>query len=326
MTRLFARIDPLVRLILGAILLATLLPATGGAYVLAQAISTVAIFVLFLFYGMRLSRREVWEGLGNHRLLVPLVIWVFGVMALAGWAVWRAAEPVVPASLALGFLYLGVLPSTVQSATVYCSLARGNVASSVVAAALLNILAVFLTVPLYSLLAGSEAQVFDGTTLVKVLTMLLLPFLIGQGLQTVTHEWVMHHRAAIAMMDRGVIALGVYVAFSGAVGDGIWSRMDPVAWLAVLLGCGLLLAFAYGGAWLLGGALRLSRGDRISLLFAGGQKSIAMGAPLATLLFPPATAGTVLLPLLVYHLSQMVAAAPIAGRLARGAQGEAVRA
>lgn len=317
MIALVNRIDPLVKLIVSAILLATILPVLGRAHEIAQIVSNIAVFMLFLFYGMRLSRGEVWEGLGNHRLLIPLVIWIFGVMGAAGWLAWQGSADFVPPTLALGFLYLGVLPSTVQSATVYSSVAGGNVASSVVAAALVNIIAVFVTVPLYSLLAGGEDTVFSGQTLGKVLTILLLPFLLGQASQFFTREWVARNRKLIARMDRGVIGLGVYVAFSGAVEQHIWSKLDLRVWAVLLAACGLLLIFAYGGSWLLGGALRLSRGDRIAMLFAGGQKSIAMGAPLATVLFPAATAGTVLLPLLVYHLSQMVVAAPIAGRLAR---------
>jgi sodium/bile acid cotransporter 7 len=42
-----------------------------------------------------------------------------------------------------------------------------------------------------------------------------------------------------------------------------------------------------------------------------------MGAPLATVLFAPATAGIVLLPILLYHLAQLVLAAPLAARLNR---------
>lgn len=313
----FRRIDPMVRLIVGAILLATILPVTGAAHEPAQMVVDAAVFVLFLFYGMRLSRREVWQGLGNHRLLIPLVIWIFGAMALAGWLAWQVTLSLVPPMLAIGFLYLGVLPSTVQSATIYCSLAKGNVAGSVVAAALVNILAVFLTAPLFSLLAGSHDAVFSGGTLVKVLTILLLPFILGQLSQVFTRDWVARNRGLIAKMDRGVIGLGVYVAFSGAVEQNIWSKLDLPVWGVLLVACAILLAFAYGGAWLLGGLLRLPRGDRITLLFAGGQKSIAMGAPLATVLFPAAMAGTVLLPLLIYHLAQMVVAAPVAARLAR---------
>ncbi|MCB2076598.1 MAG: bile acid:sodium symporter [Novosphingobium sp.] len=307
----------MVRLIVSAILLATILPVTGEARHVAQLVANAAVFMLFLFYGMRLSRAEVLGGLGNHRLLVPLTVWIFGAMGAAGWVLSHTAMPFVPSALAIGFLYLGVLPSTVQSATVYCSLAKGNIASSVVAAALVNILGVFIAAPLFSLLAGSKGVAFHGDTLVKVLTMLLLPFVIGQVLQGLTKGWVADHRKLITIMDRSSIGIAVYVAFSGAVEQHIWSQVDAQVWAVLIVATALLLVFGYGGAWLLGGALHLSRGDRIAMLFAGGQKSIAMGAPLATVLFPAAKAGIILLPLLVYHLAQMVVAAPIAGRLAR---------
>ena len=307
----------MIRLVLGAILLATLLPVRGDAQAIGGLAINAAVFMLFLFYGMRLSRGEVWQGLGNRRLLVPLVFWIFGAMSLAGWALWQGTSPFVPPMLAIGFLYLGVLPSTVQSAAIYCSLAGGNIASSVVAAALVNILGVFISVPLYSLLAGSEDAVFSAQTLLKVLTVLLLPFVLGQALQGVTSQWVARNRKLISWMDRSVIGLGVYIAFSGAVEQGMWSKFDAGVWAVLLLACAALLVFAYGGSWLLGGALKLARGDRIAMLFAGGQKSIAMGAPLAMVMFPPAAAGTLLLPLIIYHLGQMVVAAPIASRLGR---------
>lgn len=305
----------MVRLIVAAIVLATVLPVHGEGRAIAQQVSNAAVFVLFLLYGLRLSRREVLAGLGNHRLLVPLTLFVFGAMAAAGWLLWQAGGLFLPATLALGFLYLGVLPSTVQSATAYSSLAGGNVASSVVAAALINILGVFISAPLFSLLAGSAAGEFHGEALVKVMTMLLLPFAIGQVLQGFTRRWVADHRKAITFMDRSSIGIAVYVAFSGAVEQDIWSRVDLAGWGGLLAGSGLLLVVGYGGSWLLATLLGLPRGDRVAMLFAGAQKSVAMGAPLATVLFPPASAGIILLPLLVYHLAQMVVAAPIAARL-----------
>lgn len=314
---MFRKIDPMVQLIVAAILLATILPVTGSKRETAQLISNAAVFLLFFFYGLRLPRQEVLAGLGNHRLLVPLTIWVFGAMGLVGWLLWQGSQALAPAALALGFLYLGVLPSTVQSATVYTSLAGGNVASSVVAAALVNITGVFVSAPLFSLIAGRHGTAFHGDTIVKVLTMLLLPFVAGQVVQGFTKRWVAGHRRFITIMDRSSIGIAVYVAFSGAVEQNIWSQVDLQVWGVLVVACAVLLLFGYGGAWLLGGMLRLPRGDRITLLFGGAQKSIAMGAPLATVLFPAAKAGIIMLPLLVYHLSQMVVAALVAGRLSR---------
>lgn len=307
----------MVRLLLAAMLLAYALPVSGAAVGIAQFIANAAVFLLFLLNGLRLPRRAVLAGLGNHRLLIPLVLWSYGAMALAGWVVWQAGAGLLPPLLGLGFLFLGVLPSTVQSATAYTSLAGGNVASSVVAAALLNLLGVFLTAPLFSALAGSAQAGFDGSALLKVVVILLVPFVLGQVLQRWLGGWIASHRPLVTLLDRNSIAIAVYVAFSGAVAGGIFTRVDAAGWTALLAAIALLLLFAHGGAWALGGALRLSRGDRIAMLFAGGQKSIAMGAPLATVLFAPDVAGIVLLPILTYHLLQLVLAAPLAARLAK---------
>lgn len=312
---MLSRIDPMVRLLLLAMGLATVLPVGGRWADLAQFVANAAVFLLFFLNGLRLPRREVIAGMGKWRLLVPLTGFVFVAMPAAGWMLWQATGQLLPPLLALGFLFLGTLPSTVQSATAYTSLAGGNVASSVVAAALLNILGVFATAPLFALLAGSSAAPFDGAGLVKVITILLLPFVLGQMLQGMLGGWVAGHRQLVVLMDRSSIAIAVYVAFSSAVRQGIWGRIEPAGWAGILGGCAALLLFGYGGSWLLGRLIGLERGDRIAMAFAGAQKSIAMGAPLATVLFPPAAAGVILLPTLAYHLAQLVVAAPLASRM-----------
>ncbi len=307
----------MVRLLIAAILLASFLPVSGGLRDAAQFASNAAVFLLFFLNGLRLPRHEVMAGLGNHRLLWPLAFWVFGVMSAAGWLLWQLGADWMPPLVALGFLFLGTLPSTVQSATAYSSLAGGNVASSVVAAALLNILGVFITAPLFSALAGGAGAGFDGNGLVKVATILLLPFVLGQIVQGQLGGWVKDHRGLVTGMDRASIAIAVYVAFSGAVEQGIWNRIDGPGWLALGVGCAGMLVIGYGGAWLLSGWLNLPRGDRIAMLFAGAQKSVAMGAPLASVLFAPEAAGIILLPVLAYHLVQLIVSAPLASRLNR---------
>lgn len=317
LSRLLSGVDPLVRLLLLAIALATFVPVTGEARGAAQAVSNSAVFLLFLLNGLRLPRAEVRRGLTNLRFLLPLVIWCFGVMGLAGWGISALAHDVVPAEVALGLLFLGVLPSTVQSATAYSSLAGGNVAASVVAAAVINILGVFISAPLFSLLAGSAAAPFDSDALERVATILLLPFALGQVAQGWIGHFVREHRQLASWMDRTSIAIAVYVAFSGAVEQGLWGKVDMQGWLLLLVLVGLFLLIGFGGSWILGGNLRLGRPERIAFLFAGAQKSIALGAPLASVLFPPALAGLLLLPVLTYHLLQLVASAPLAARLSR---------
>jgi sodium/bile acid cotransporter 7 len=318
MPRLLGGIDPLVRLLLLAIVLATVLPVTAPWRPLAQGISNAAIFLLFLLNGLRLPRAEVREGVGHWRLLVPLALWCFLAMGLTGWALAQAGRAWLPPQVAVGLLFIGVLPSTVQSAAAYSSLGGGNVAASVVAAAVLNILGVFLSAPLFALAAGGAAPDFDWGALERLALILLLPFALGQVAQNRLGHLVREHPMLATWMDRSSIGIAVYVAFSGAVEQGLWHKMAWHDWLGLTALVCVFLIIGFGGAWLLSGALRLARRDRITFLFAGGQKSIALGAPLASVLFPPAVAGLLLLPVLTYHLLQLILSAPLANRLNRG--------
>ncbi len=314
--RLSILADPMIAVLLIATTLAFVLPASGEARETAQLVSSIAIFLLFLVNGMRIARGEILRGLANWRFFLPLFLWVFAAMPLIGEGFSLLAGSVLPPTVALGFLYLGTLPSTVQSATSYTSLAGGNVALSVVGAALINIAGVFVTAPLFALLAGGEAADMGSETVLRIGVILILPFMIGQAVQGWTIDWLKERKSDVAWLDRIVIGIAVYVAFSGAVEQGLAAMFDLAGW-AILFG--LIVAFlvvAIGGAWLAGSLLQLPRGDHISFLFAGSQKSVAVGAPLAALLFPPEVAGFVIAPLLLYHLLQLVIAAPMAKMLA----------
>ena len=311
--------DRFVPVLLATILLASLLPVRGGAVPVAQGVSTAAIVLLFFLNGVRLPRDEVLHGIRNWKLQGAALAFCFGAMALLGLAAQAASAPFVPATLALGFLFLGILPSTVQSATAASSMAGGNVAASVVAAALLNLSGVILSPLLFAALAGAEGAI-HGQAVLRIVAILLLPFVAGQLVQSWLRPWVLAHRELATVMDRTAIAVAVYVAFSAAVVAGIWRLLDATEIAIVFAAVGILLGLSFGSAWSLGALLGLARPDRITLLFSGAQKSIAVGAPLAATLFPPATAGVVLVPILVYHIAQLILSAWIAPGLNRQAQ------
>ena len=309
--------DPMIAVLVIATLLASILPAGGDVRLVASAVSNGGIFVLFLVNGMRIRRSEIARGLANWRYFGPLMLFVFGAMALAGMGFAKVASGVLPPLVALGFIYLGCLPSTVQSATSYTSLANGNVALAVVGAALINIAGVFISAPLFALLGGGGAGAIGSEAIIRIGLILILPFAIGQAVQDRVIERVVTHRARIAWLDRAVIGMAVYVAFSGAVEQGLASLFAPLDWVVLVALVLAMLALALGAAWACGAALGLPHADRIAFLFAGSQKSVAIGAPLAAILFPPSAAGFVIAPLLLYHLAQLVLAAPLAMRLAR---------
>ncbi len=309
--------DPMIVMLLLAIVLASIVPAVGEQRVTAQAVANVGVFVLFLVNGMRIKRTEIMRGFANWRFFLPLMIWVFGAMALAGLGISSLASAILEPKIALGFLFLGCLPSTIQSATSYTTLAGGNVALSVVGAALINIAGVFVTAPLFAVLGGGVIAELDSQVITRIGTILILPFIIGQMVQGWTYEWVTQRKTKIIWLDRIVIAILVYVAFSGAIEQGLATMFTPVTGGILFALTGVFMLAANATAWGVSGLLGYPRNDRIAFLFAGAQKSVAIGAPMAAILFTPEVAGFVIAPLLLYHLLQLILAAPLAAQFAQ---------
>lgn len=309
--------DRFIWVLIATIAVASVLPVRGSDVATANLVSSGAVFLIFLLHGIRLPRAEVIAGVRNWQVQGALFLFIFGVMGLSGLALARLTDGWLPPLVALGFLYCGVLPTTVQSATTYTSLAKGAVAVSVVASALINLAAIIVTPGLFALLAGRDGGVaLSGDLAVRIALILLLPFLIGQALQRWARPVALRYPSVIKTMDQGAIAIAVYVAFSAAVIDGIWGKLSSGDYAVFGAGIAAMLLVGFGGAWAMGGAMRLPTGERTAVLFSGAHKSIAVGAPLAALLFPASAAGMVLLPVLVYHLAQLVLSAWVAPVLA----------
>ncbi|MBA4307129.1 MAG: bile acid:sodium symporter [Sphingopyxis sp.] len=307
-------------MLFATLFVAWMFPLSSAALPWAQNISFAGIFCLFFLHGLRLPRREVARAMLGWRLQGTMLAFTFLLMPLLGIGLSKIAAQFLPAALAAGLLYAAILPSTVQSAVSYTSLAKGNIAASVIGSALSNLSGIFLTPLLFALLLGSASGVaIGGNVVIKIVTMLLLPFVIGQASQKWLGKWAADQRYLLTFFDRGVILLAVYVAFGAAVTSGALAGIEATSLLYLLLFAALFLTIAFGAAWMIGGMLDFSRADRISLLFAGAHKSIAIGAPMAALLFPPTLAGLMIVPTILYHQLQLIASAPLAKRLAAAA-------
>ena len=66
----------------------------------------------------------------------------------------------------------------------------------------------------------------------------------------------------------------------------------------------------------------LSRADEITVIFCGSKKTLASGVPMANVLFPAASVGLIVLPLMLYHQIQLFICAVLARRLAHWKKSE----
>ncbi len=312
LARLFP--DRFIPILLATIALASLLPARGAGLALVSHIANAAIFSLFFFHGLRLERQSVWDGLKHWRLQGAVLATGYALIPLLGLLLSLLLPGVIAPELWLGILFLCALPSTVQAAIASASMAGGNIAASVVAAALSNLAGVLLTPLVFAALAHVGGVTTDLSAIARIATLLLLPFVLGQAARGWLGAWAERNKVWIGRLDRTTILITVYTAFSAAVVQGLWHRLDArtlVALFAVVL---MLLALAFGSSWLIGRLLGLNRADRITLFYSGAHKSLATGAPMARILFPAATAGLIVIPLMLYHQLQLMISAWLATR------------
>ena len=316
---MFARLipDKFILILLATIALASVLPAQGRGLAAVSSLANLAIFSLFFFHGLRIAREAVWAGVKHWRLQLAVLGFTFGVIPLAGLAAASALPGLLSPQLWLGVLFLCALPSTVQAAIASASMAKGNVAASVVSAAASNIIGVILTPLVFAALAHVGGGAVDLSSISRIALLLLLPFALGQIARAWLASWADRHRIWIGRLDRTTIVITVYTAFSAAVNEGLWGKLDGHEMLRLLGLVIVLLSFAFAMTWALGGWIGLNREDRITLLFSGTHKSLATGAPMARILFPAATAGLIIVPLMLYHQLQLMVSAVIAGRMGR---------
>ncbi len=183
-----------------------------------------------------------------------------------------------------------------------------------------NILGVVLTPLLVVLLmTTSGAPRVDGTAVRDIMLQLLLPFAAGQLARPWLGGIIARYAALLKVVDRGSILLVVYTAFAMGVVKGIWVSVNVWRLVSVTVVAAVLLAAVLGVTTVIGRLARLDRGDAIVLLFCGSKKSLASGLPMALVLFPAATVGLTMLPLMIFHQIQLVVCAVIASRLARDA-------
>ena len=314
--RLRSPIDLYSALILGMAVLASILPCRGETAVVLGWVVKVAVGLLFFLYGARLSRRDVLRGFAHWRLQGAVLATTFVVFPLLGLAAHVLVPTVLSPGLYRGVLFLCLLPSTVQSSIVFTAIAGGNVAAAICAASASSVLGIFLTPLLVSLTLAAGAGGIGTGSIGAIVLQLLLPFVVGQALSGRLAPWLGRHKRLTNPVDRGSILLIVYTAFSESVVDGVWHRLgvhDLAAVIAVdtgLLAIGLALT-TFGSRW-----LGFLRDDEITIVFCGSKKSLANGVPMLNVLFPPAVAGVMVIPLILFHQIQLMACAALARRYA----------
>ncbi|MCH8618993.1 bile acid:sodium symporter family protein [Undibacterium sp. TS12] len=310
--------DNMTLLLLAVVALASFFPAHGIVAQGFDRLSIGMIALLFFMHGAKLSRQAIIAGITHWRLHLLVMLFTFAVFPLMGLALKPVLLHLVTPELYVGILFLCVLPSTVQSSIAFTSVARGNVSAAVCSASASNMLGIFLTPLLVSLIVVANGESHSSLdAILKIVYQLLLPFLAGQIARPWLQVWLGKYESGLRMVDQSSILLVVYVAFSEAVVQGLWQQLPPLMLLELLGISAVMLTIIMVLTMQVSRQLGFCKEDEITIVFCGSKKSLASGAPMAKVLFASHAVGMVLLPLMLFHQLQLMVCAVMAQRYAK---------
>ncbi|MCA9241795.1 MAG: bile acid:sodium symporter [Planctomycetales bacterium] len=266
----------------------------------AKVSREVVIGVVMLATSLSMDFRRLTAGRGNW-IAVALACVVNSALAPPlGWLAGR----LLSSALAQGLIIAMCVPCTIASAIVWTRRGAGNDAATAMVTLLTNF-GCFLVLPFWTGLLLGESTSADPVALVwKLLACVAAPMLAGQLLRLAAPvaAWSERHKQGISLLAQwGVLSL----AFFGAVDAGQAmltsdARPAPLDWLALLAVVSVLHISLATLGWLAATTVGLAPPERLTVLIAGSQKTLAVGLGVASHFGPMA-----LFPLVTYHMTQL---------------------
>jgi len=311
-------------LLVATVVLASFAPPSAAFELPVKIATDVAIAFMFFLYGARLATANVIAGVAHWRLHALVLASTFVLFPLVGLLLFHyLPQWLVPGPLALGMLYLCLLPSTIQSSLAFTSIAGGNVPAAMCSATLSSLIGAVATPLLVAMFASARGGAPTGDAIREIGLLLVAPLIAGQLLRPWIGDFVLSHKAILSATDRGSILLVVYGAFGHAVSAGLW-RALPISGFAIMIVIeAMVLAFMLFATHYAAKTLGFNREDTIAIVFCGSKKSLAAGVPMAGVLFPGPDLGMILLPTMLFHQMQLMVCAVLARRWAQEGKAEA---
>lgn len=306
-----------------AILVAWILPR-GPELLPLKTITDIGIGLIFFFYGLKLSPVEFKKGFYNYKVHILIQLSTFILFPLLVFAFFPFFEEGTASDLWLALFFLAALPSTVSSSIVMISLAKGNIPTAIFNASLSGLIGVVVT-PLWMSIFMKDSATFQFSDVFqKLFLQVILPLIAGLILQKYFGTMARKNSTKISFFDKSVIVLIVYSSFSAAFTTQLFSSL-ALPDLLKLLGLVVILFFmVYFGIGQLAKLMNFSTEDQITAKFAGTKKSLVHGSVMVKIIFGNSAANALfLLPIMLYHILQLLIIAVFAEKYRLREGGEA---
>ncbi|AKD05654.1 membrane protein [Pontibacter korlensis] len=284
-------------------------------------LANYGVSVIFFFYGLRLSPEKLRVGLSNWKLHVVVQLSTFVLFPLLILPLHTFFEDTPQELLWLGVFYLAALPSTVSSSVVMVSIAGGNIPGAIFNASISSLMGIFITPLWMGLFLTANTESFDmGSIMGKLALQVLLPVIMGIVLHRFWGEFAERNKSRLRIFDQIIILIIVYTSFCESFAREMFSGYSVGDIL--ILGTAMIGLFflVYGLILGITKLLGFNRENQVTAIFCGSKKSLVHGTVMSKVLFPGGNmVGIILLPIMIYHALQLLAASIIAKAEARKA-------
>jgi sodium/bile acid cotransporter 7 len=300
-----------------AIGLAAILPELGSTESTLpwKPFIQVGIALLFFFYGLKLDPGQLRSGLSNWKLHVLIQVTTFLGFPLLVFSLVQFVPGLDP-NFALGISYLGALPSTVSAAVVLVSISGGNVPAAIFNASISSLFGVVMT-PFWMGIAGGEVagELDLWASIVDLSIKVVLSVILGLAMHRYLFPKIKPYLNRLKYLDQTVILSIVFTTFSESFSQRLFASFSWLSLGGLSLVMLFILLLVVGILYLLVRSLSFSKEDQIAAIFCGSTKSLVHGVAIGKVLFPSAAIfGLVLLPVMLYHLQQLILGSLLARR------------
>jgi solute carrier family 10 (sodium/bile acid cotransporter), member 7 len=290
-----------------AVIAALTIPQVG-VWLKQQGFVPVFVIIIFLISGWHFNLSDAKL---NHKfmytLLIATVISLFGAPFLGVGAVELFNFGTMTG---LGLIVMCCVPVTLSSATVITGLAHGNAVWALIMTVIMNLIGIF-TIPLMLSLCLKEAEGVDisaGKLLLKLLLLVLLPFIIGMTARKLTK---LKNNKIFTYVPSSCVILTVYASSSAA--REILYKSTLVEILLLIVASFAIHVILMLIALPCGKLIKLESPELKALIFVTSQKTIPVAiSVLAVLCDNP---GAAIIPCLIFHFTQLFADSALASRM-----------
>jgi sodium/bile acid cotransporter 7 len=293
-----------------SLIVAYIYPSFGASHTFGWFVKNIGVSIIFLRSGLEIETAKLRASVANWRVSGGVLFFHFVCCPFLFTVASKlfSAFNVLSPGLATGFRLLGVLPPPISSAVIITTVAGGNAALSIVASTLGSLAGVVLTPLLLVVVTGVESEVSAGGLVTKLGITVLFPLIVGQLGRRIKAPKIP------SSVGKGILLAIIFHVFSKT-----FRKPLPITTIDISL---LIMCTVTVQCLLLGiigsltfFVLKQSPKDVVALMFSGSHKSLTLGMPILMSMYGDNVPAYIVVPLLVYHPSQIILGSVLAPQL-----------